>query len=318
VGKETVRDCIDLLATDGFIGRSPPEYYTVGGVVRSHCLIYTVHDYDEPVDNSKMLDGLARQKSARKNKKINKNELLEVVKDLGQTPILLLGEYVNELRELWEKPDIHAKFYIMYEVKTKKNAEDVISECNGKYVNNDMFLTLELTNFKWEKQDLYLKFIEDNNQSAIFIMSEHDSVNAPFLSRIRKCLKKSPVQVRELKFEPIHKGYSSYTKKQGYYYSFDKMLNHALEDCPELMPLTVTNPNANAPIRKIDMLISSLSLKGSTYIDVLSSEPDPADDVPVETKYLSLVLKRADLVKSGIGEYESAINGEGDCSNEDS
>jgi hypothetical protein len=84
------------------------------------------------------------------------------------------------------------------------------------------------------------------------------------------------------------------------------MLDHAHSDCPELLKPIATNVNNNPTQRRLDNLISSLT-GGKTYIDILESMPNITTDITFETKYLSLSLKRADMAKLSVSDYETVI-----------
>lgn len=307
VSKETVRDCIDLLLAKGFIKKSLPQHYTTDdGKVRTYCLLYYVNDYDNPFDNSKIIDINEQRKEKRQNQKDSETILKELLQDFSQTPILLIGDYLKVLNSLSQKdPNIYRKFYNRHTIETPEAAEELMENYHHRELDNDMFLTIELTKHSRYYGDLFLKFIEDNIQLPIVILSEKDDFSAPFLSRMRCCLKKSPIKVRKIRFEPIHKGYQSYEKKNKYY-SFNSMVDHAFNNCPELFPPTATNPSGNTTLYHLDNLISKLT-GGKTYINILNSAPDPASDVPVETKYLSLLLRRSDLARLSIDEHEVVL-----------
>ncbi len=307
VSKETIRDCVDLLLAEGFLNKTLPQHYTTrDGEARTHCLMYYVTDYDNPFDNSKIISIRERQKEKRKNRKDSESDLKELLQDLTQTPILLIGEYLKALDGLCQKDlNIYKRFCNWNVIETLSEAEELQKRYHHLELDNDMFLTIELSSHSRYFGDCFLKFIEDNSQLPIVILSDKDDFSAPFLSRMRYCLKKSPIKIREVRFEPIHKGYEGYEKKTKYY-SFNSMIDHAFNNCPELLQTTATNQNGSTTLYHLDNLISKLT-GGKSYSNILNSSPDPTADVTAEIKYLSLSLRRSDLVRLNFNECEAVI-----------
>ena len=309
VGKDLIRGSVDLLFRDGYIRRSPTQNYTTSdGKARSQCLLYTVHDYDDPVDNTNVIDGIERQKTARKSQKSIKANLKELFQGFGHTPILLIGDCLKVVEQLRQNDkDLKRTLLNAHEIETMDEVEGFVRHYYKKEPGNDMFLmiTLPANRYTASIQERLLKFIEDSDKQPIVILSEHDYIIAPLLSRMKQCLKKSSVTVHALNLAPVHKGYESYEQKYKYY-SHKRMIDHALNNCHELMPPTVTNPEGSTALYQLDSLISKLT-GGKTYIDILSSGPDVTADIPAETKLLSLSLRRADLAPFPIGDYETAI-----------
>jgi hypothetical protein len=308
VGKNLVRDSIDLLFKGGFIRRPLPQYYMDGGKPKTHCLLYTVHDYDDPVDNTNIIAGIEKQKTARKSQKNIKTELKELFQSFNHTPMLLIGDYLKVVEELRQNDkDLKKRLLNVLIIDSVDEAKGLVRQYYKKTPGNDMFLVITLSYNRYSDmvQERLLKFIEDSDRLPIVILSEYDCIIAPLLSRMKQCLKKSSVSVRALNFSPVHRGYQSYEKRHKYY-NYKRMVDHALDNCPELLPPTLTNPEGDAVLYRLDSLISKLTA-GKTYIDVLSSLPDPVADVPTETKLLSLSLRRTDLAQLPIDGYETII-----------
>jgi len=306
VEKNNVRDSSNLLFKEGFIHKPPTENYTTeGGDFRTHCLTYTVHDFDEPIDITKSHDGRERQKIARQVSTDLANDIRGLMESQNQTPILLIGKYVDIFHRLCSRDsNVQNRFALTRYIIGFDDIAWLKVNINGITLSNGMFVTLILE--KPYLQDRLLKFIEENPQLPIVVLSKKDNITAPFMSRFKSCLKKSAEDdVREIRLSPIHKGYDSYYK-QNRFYNIGKMMNHAFINCPELMIPTVTNSQSNTAISQIDYLISKLTV-GKMYIDMLDSESDPSADIPIETKYLSLALMRDDLAKMSVCEYETAI-----------
>ena len=305
---ESVRDAIEELHKGGFITRTPPQYFTTDdGKARSHTLLYTIHDYDSPVDNTKTIKGIEQQKVARQSKKMSKTILKELLQDFTQTPILLIGEYAKALDDLREKDnDIKHKLFNTHELKNGHEVRSFIEKYNNIQLDNDMFLIIELPNPTVLMQMKLLKFIENNDKLPLVIVATTDRFIAPFLSRIKCCLKKSTIKAHSLNFVPIHKGYQQYEKKYKFY-SKNVLIDHAFYNCPEMLPSIITNENEDIASYRVDNLISKLT-GGKTYTDVLHTLPDVSDDVKIETKLLSLCMKRVDLAQLLTTENMQVIN----------
>jgi predicted transcriptional regulator len=313
IHKAVVRYSLNWLLKNGFIRRPPQQYYTdSSGKAKSLCLTYTVHDYDNPVDNTKLVEGIEKQKAAKQRHKTMKTELKELLRDFSQTPILLIGEeYSKALKEIRDDPSdnnkkIRVKVFNFLEIEKEIEAKNLMDHYNNMD-DNGMFLIIDLSFFSSSRrlQEMFLKFIEDNRQLPILLIVKHDDITAPFLSRINKHLKKPIRKVHGLNFKPVHKGYLGYEKKYSYYRKAS-LIVYALDNCPELFPPTLTNTEESTALYRLDKLISKLT-GGKTYLDVLRSEPDVTAEIPIETKYLSLALKRSDLARLTLGEYEAEI-----------